>query len=99
MGGATDFNRYLSAAAADAAGERGFHRIYAGGHSDPPPWIRDEAMTWLNGRYLQAKKTDRNFADERLDWEASMLAWLLGKRECLQRDSAQPVAALAVITG
>ena len=76
LGGATDFNRYLSAAAADGARDRGFHRMYPGAHTDPPPWIRDEAMTWLNGRYLETKKSDRNFADERLDWEASMIAWI-----------------------
>ena len=76
LGGATDFNRYHCATAAEAAGPRGFHRIYAGGHSDPQPWIRDEAMTWLNGRYLETKKADRKFDDERLDWEAAMLAWL-----------------------
>jgi acetyl esterase/lipase len=76
LGGATDFNRYLSADAADGARDRGFHRIYPGAHADPPPWIRDEAMAWLNGRYLETKKSDREFAEERLDWESAMIAWI-----------------------
>ena len=76
LGGATDYNRYLSADAADGARDRGFHRMYPGAHTDPPPWIRDEAMAWLNRRFLEARKSDRNLADERLDWEASMIAWI-----------------------
>ncbi|MCB1134090.1 MAG: hypothetical protein KDN05_23435, partial [Verrucomicrobiae bacterium] len=76
LGGTTDFNRYLSASAAAGARDRGFHRMYPGAHTDPPSWIRDESMTWLNGRYLESRKSDRDLADERLDWESSMIAWI-----------------------
>lgn len=76
LGGATDFNRYYSANGAAEAGNRGFHRLYPGGHVDPPTWILDEAMTWLNGKYLLGRKSDRASNDERYDWESSVIAWI-----------------------
>ena len=76
LGGTTDFNRYVSANGAAGAGNRGFHRIYPGPHCDPPKWILDEAMAWLNGKYLIGNKSGRDFNDERLDWEAAMIAWI-----------------------
>lgn len=77
LGGATDYNRYLSADGAAGARNRGFHRIYPGAHAGAPQWILDEAMTWLNGRYLEENKSNNSLADERLDWEASMIEWII----------------------
>ena len=76
LGGATDYNRYLSADGAAGARDRGFHRIYPGAHAGAPQWILTEAMTWLNGHFLEEKMSDRAFADERLDWEVAMIAWI-----------------------
>jgi acetyl esterase/lipase len=76
LGGATDYNRYLSADGAAGARARGFHRIYPGAHAGAPEWILTESMTWLNGRYLEDRKSGSSLADERLDWEIAMIAWI-----------------------
>jgi len=79
--GATDFNRYTSANAANGARDRGCHRLYVGGHTYAPGWIQLEGMVWLNGRYLESNSRDRSLAAERLDWEERMIEWIGKLRE------------------
>lgn len=81
LGGATDYNRYMSADIANEAKDRGFHRIYPGGHTGCPPWIRTEAMIWMNAHFLKSKGTDRNYMEERVIWEENMIEWITKLQE------------------
>lgn len=76
IGGTNDYNRYLTANAVEEFGDRGMHRLGVGGHSNGPDWLGDEGITWLNGRYLGDRRKDSALDDERLDYEASMIAWI-----------------------
>jgi len=77
--GAKDYNRYTSASANARFGEKAIHRLFPGGHSHCPPWIRIEGMLWLNGRYL-AKNKDKH-PEQAADYEASMLKWMADLKE------------------
>lgn len=77
--GATDFNRYTSCSAAACFHEDGFLRAYPGGHAYPPsnaPHIMGEGIAWLTAKYLQKNSSDKNLAEERLDYEAAMIDWI-----------------------
>ena len=81
IGGTNDYNRYLTANAVDEYGDRGMHRLGVGGHSNGPDWLGDEGITWLNGRYLGDRRKEATLADERLDFEASLIAWIRDLKE------------------
>ena len=75
IGGTNDYNRYLTANAASKFGDRGFHRMSAGGHRNGPRWIGNEGIVWLNGRFLGDNRQDPELDAERLDFEASIITW------------------------
>lgn len=81
MGGARDFNRYLTASAAAGFGDRGVHRVYPGGHNKVPAWIGNEGIVWLNGRYLGDRRGDSELDDDRLDFEVAVIDWARKLRE------------------
>ncbi len=73
--GATDYNRYISAYAAELLGKKNSLLVYSpGSHSAAPAPILTDAMIWLNIRYLSGK--GRGLTDERLDFEARLLRWI-----------------------
>ncbi|MFC7337950.1 SHD1 domain-containing protein [Haloferula chungangensis] len=76
IGGATDYNRYLTAYARAQYGKRGVHRFVSGGHTNGPDSVGCEGITWLNGRYLGDNAKDAALANERQDFEASMIDWI-----------------------
>jgi hypothetical protein len=76
INGATDYNRYTSAAAVKSLGKNAIHRFFVGGHQEGPDWLCSEGMTWLNGRYLSKSKRSSELAAERLDYEAAMISWI-----------------------
>lgn len=76
VGGATDYNRYLTAIATKSYKKRGFHRFVPGGHTGGPPWVQNECLLWLNGRYLGDQRKNTALDAERLDFERSMITWL-----------------------
>jgi predicted esterase len=78
--GATDYNRYTSANAAEALGAK--HtvlRYHEAGHGKAPAWLMSEGMFWLNLRYLTGK--GRRLDAERLDFEAQVLDWISINKE------------------
>lgn len=79
IGGAKDYNRYTSASANAFFGKKAIHRLFAGGHSNCPAWIRIEGMLWLNGRFLAQHKNE--FPEQAADYEASMLKWMAEIKE------------------
>jgi hypothetical protein len=76
INGTTDYNRYTSAHAVKSLGKSAIHRLFVGAHQEGPPWLCTEGMAWLNGRYLAKNKRQNELAAERLDYEASMIAWI-----------------------
>ncbi len=76
MGGARDYNRYMSADIVKAVKERGFHRIYSGAHSAPPDWMLNESLIWFNAHYLKSQSSSKAHAEERSDWEENMIEWI-----------------------
>ncbi|HSP41384.1 MAG TPA: hypothetical protein VLO11_00800 [Luteolibacter sp.] len=80
IGGTNDFNRYLTAHAVEQYGDKGFHRMAPGGHSNGPAWLQNEGITWLNGRFLGDRRNDAGLDPERLDFEFSMIRWIDGLR-------------------
>jgi len=76
IGGATDYNRYLTAHAVAEFGDRGFHRLFVGGHSGGPDWIGVEGMAWLNGRFLGDNRKESELDGERLDYESTLIGWI-----------------------
>jgi|GEM_PF-511123 len=70
----TDHNRYLSAHAVDVAGKKNaVVRFHKGGHRGAPEWRYREGMIWLNGRYLAKRAKAPGIAEERLDYETSII--------------------------
>ena len=65
--GAWDYNRYLSAYAAEELGDKATHRLYPGGHRANTGDIGDEGLCWLYTRELYANGKDR--AEERARFE------------------------------
>lgn len=72
IGGATDYNRYISADIAARHDNNAMHRLFAGGHGGVKSHHIDDGLAWLTGRFL-AKKSKEN---ERLDYEYAMLNWI-----------------------
>jgi len=77
INGTNDFNRYTSSNAVASIGANAIQRFFVGGHDDAPDWLCAEGMAWLNGKYLAEKKQDKNHAAECLDYEASMIRWIV----------------------
>ncbi len=76
VGGARDFNRYLTAIAVKEFKNKGFHRMSPGGHTGGAPWIQNECVVWLNGRYLGDRRKEKSLNAERLDFESALINWL-----------------------
>ncbi|MGJ8642621.1 MAG: hypothetical protein ACSHX9_04365 [Luteolibacter sp.] len=76
VSGATDYNRSASAVMRKNYKDNAFHRFHAGAHANGPNNIAHDGMAWLNGRFLAKQKKDNAFADEREDYEKSMIAWI-----------------------
>jgi hypothetical protein len=76
INGTTDYNRYTSAVAVKSLGKDAIHRLFVGAHQEGPAWLCTEGMAWLNGRYLAKNKRQAALAAEKLDYEASMIAWI-----------------------
>ncbi len=74
-GGAWDYNRYLSANAAEKFGSRSVHRVYQGGHSSGKPHIGEEGMLWLYTRHIYEKRDE--YAEELARFEARLSKWLI----------------------
>jgi hypothetical protein len=76
-GGARDYNRYHSAAAASRFKKDAIYRAFPGGHSGvSEPWIIEEGVAWLTAKYLAEKEKDSSFAGQRLDFEAAVIIWM-----------------------
>lgn len=77
ISGTTDYNRYHSAAAAKTIGKKNaIHRFFCGAHAGSPEWLMEEAIMWLNGKYLAKNKRSSPIAKEALDYEAAMIDWI-----------------------
>ena len=74
LGGGYDYNRYLTAHAADKYKKDGFHRMSSKGHSGAPADHRGDGMFWMHCKFLGKAKSDH--ADEAKDFELSTLSWL-----------------------
>ncbi|MGJ8723424.1 MAG: hypothetical protein ACSHYB_02615 [Roseibacillus sp.] len=75
VNGATDYNRYGSSWMRTGYKDHAFHRFHKGAHGAGPFYLGHDGMAWLNGQYLAEKESDREFAQERLDYERAILAW------------------------
>lgn len=73
MGGGNDYNRYLTAYAADKFKKNGFHRMSTKGHGEGPFDHYMDGMIWMHCKYLEMKRPS---ADEKKDFEASIISWL-----------------------
>lgn len=73
-GGASDYNRYLSAFAAQSYGKNGTHRLYRGGHHANLKEIPTEGICWLYSRELYNNLEGRE--EERQRFEARFLNYL-----------------------
>lgn len=72
--GAYDFNRYLSAFAAEKFKKDGFHRMAPGGHQGTGNTEHYmDGMVWIHCKYLADEGVSD---DEKLDFEANMISWL-----------------------
>ena len=76
IGGATDYNRYGTAALRSRGGKNAFHRFHPLGHNMGPEKHANDGMIWLQGRFLENESRNKDFQEERLDYEAQVLAWL-----------------------
>ncbi len=77
MGGARDYNRYHSAAAAKELGKDAVYRPYPGFHSGPKKSRSfHEGLAWLHARFLEENESETAFSDERLDFEAATIDWI-----------------------
>ncbi|MFK7910062.1 MAG: SHD1 domain-containing protein [Akkermansiaceae bacterium] len=74
LGGGNDYNRYLTAHAADKYKKNGFHRMTKHGHGSAPHDHRGDGMFWMHCKFLGKEK--RKHADEAKDFELSSLQWL-----------------------
>jgi hypothetical protein len=79
IGGAKDYNRYQGGRAAAQFRKDAFYRPYPGGHDFPPPGspVLAEGFAWLDAKYLQENGSGGKLADERLDFEAAMIDWIV----------------------
>jgi hypothetical protein len=79
IGGAKDYNRYASARAAAKFRKDAFYRPYPGGHDFPAPNspVLAEGFAWLDAKYLHEKGPGAKLANERLDYEAAMIDWIV----------------------
>lgn len=79
VGGAKDYNRYKSSQAAAKFRKDAFYRPYPGGHDFPPGGlpIFAEGMAWLDAKYFKEKDQGGKLANERLDYEAAMINWIV----------------------
>ncbi|MDP0492502.1 MAG: hypothetical protein Q7Q71_15760 [Verrucomicrobiota bacterium JB023] len=66
-GGAWDYNRYLSAYAAQCAGKNGTHRLYPGGHRTDRGEVPTEGMCWLYTRELYDNLEGREMEQRRFE--------------------------------
>jgi len=74
LGGGHDYNRYLTAHAADKYKKNGFHRMTSKGHSGAPADHRGDGMFWMHCKFL-AKEKSKHSAEAQ-DFELSTLDWL-----------------------
>lgn len=73
MGGGNDYNRYLTAYAANKFKKNGFHRMSPKGHGPGPADHYMDGMIWMHCKYLEMEKPS---ADEKADFEASIISWM-----------------------
>ncbi len=77
IGGATDYNRYLSAHSASHFGKDAVYRPYPGAHARPADnGIIQEGIAWLTAKYLRRQSKDAALNGDRLDYEAAMIDWI-----------------------
>ena len=74
-GGASDYNRYLTARINKEAGKNGFHRFNPGGHRSPGADQNNDGILWLNSRYL-AEQDSPDFDGEKADFYKALIEWL-----------------------
>lgn len=82
-GGAWDFNRYSSAAAAKEFKTRATHRMYPGGHTKGKPGIAEEGLIWLYTRHIYEQQ--KLHPEEVARFEARFSAFLI---KLSKKDSA-----------
>jgi len=73
MGGGNDYNRYLTAYAADKFKKNGFHRMSPKGHGGGPADHYMDGMIWMHCKYMDMGKPT---SDEKKDFEALIISWL-----------------------
>ncbi|MBK1854823.1 hypothetical protein JO972_07620 [Verrucomicrobiaceae bacterium 5K15] len=74
LGGGYDYNRYLTADAAERYKKDGFHRMTKLSHNRAPADHRGDGMFWMHCKYLGDAKKDHQ--EEAKDFEISTLEWL-----------------------
>jgi len=75
VGGAKDYNRYLSARASKAFGKKSVHRFHSGGHSTGPAWILCDGVAWLETQYFM-DRSNRVSPTRRAKFQEKMLGWI-----------------------
>ncbi len=75
INGGTDFNRYESANSYNITGKKSVIRIHPGKHEVGPHIMISEAMTYLNGLFLEKAK-GKAYGQMRKEYEASVIAWI-----------------------
>jgi len=79
LGGATDYNRYVTAYAAHKYKKEGFHRFNEKGHFPAPIEHKEDGIFWMHCHYLAFLGS--SLKKEKMDFEASALAWLIEMKE------------------
>lgn len=78
IGGANDYNRYHSAAAADRLGDHAAYRMHVGGHHVPiTPAVAFEGTIWLYTRHLY--EDSEKYAAEVAHFEPRFSSWLMAR--------------------
>lgn len=72
LGGGKDFNRYLTANAAEQYERKGFHRMSPAGHGNCPNAYRIDGMIWMHAQLLN-KQRDR---EAQADFESAFIKWM-----------------------
>ncbi len=75
IGGATDFNRYGTAACRKGLGKSAFHRFHPGSHSTGPISLVNDGMLWMNARFFE-RQAKGDYAEAQQQFERRFLTMI-----------------------
>ena len=92
VGGASDYNRYTTAYAANLFKKNGFHHMVPGKHRHSPDECKQDGMLWIQSRFYEDKQS--KYKDEAEDFVRHAIIWL---KKLSKKDSMRSYANAKVL--